>query len=101
MKKIKYPDYMNSTVSLANSVLKYFGAPVHHETLALLDRELAEREKTRKRQTKSRRRPNGRLLLPQDVLPVLPHPRVGRIRAAGIQIEKRTIMYSAFRSQKK
>ena len=44
MKKIKYPDYMNSTVSLANSVLKYFGAPVHHETLALLDRELAERE---------------------------------------------------------
>ena len=27
MKKIKYPDYMNSTVSLANSVLKYFGAP--------------------------------------------------------------------------
>lgn len=44
MKKIKYPDYMNSMVSLANSVLKYFGAPVHHETLALLDRELAERE---------------------------------------------------------
>lgn len=44
MNKIKYPDYMNSTVSLANSVLKYFGAPVHHETLALLDRELAERE---------------------------------------------------------
>ena len=44
MKKIKYPDYRNSTVSLANSILKYFGAPVHHETLALLDRELAERE---------------------------------------------------------
>ena len=41
MKKIKYPDYMNSTVSLASSVLKDFGAPVHHETLALLDRELA------------------------------------------------------------
>lgn len=35
---------MNSTVSLANSILKYFGAQVHHETLALLDRELAERE---------------------------------------------------------
>ncbi|MFQ9150951.1 MAG: hypothetical protein ACLR6B_04740 [Blautia sp.] len=31
-------------MSLANSVLKYFGAPVHHETLALLDRELAEQE---------------------------------------------------------
>ena len=44
MKQIKYPEDMNSTVSLANSVLKYFGAPVHHETLALLDRELAERE---------------------------------------------------------
>lgn len=25
MKKIKYPDYANSTVSLANSILKYFG----------------------------------------------------------------------------
>ena len=45
MKKIKYPDYANSTVSLANSILKYFGAPVHHEeTLALLDRKFAERE---------------------------------------------------------
>ena len=44
MKKIKYPDYANSTVSLANSILKYFGAPVHHETLGLLDRKFAERE---------------------------------------------------------
>ena len=44
MKKIKYPDYANSTVSLANSILKYFGAPVHHETLGLLDWKFAERE---------------------------------------------------------
>ena len=44
MKKIKYPDYMNSTVSLANSILKDFGAPVHHDTLALRDKEFSERE---------------------------------------------------------
>ena len=44
MKKIKYPDHTNSTVSLANFILKYFGAPVHHETLGLLDRKFAERE---------------------------------------------------------
>ena len=42
MKKIKYPDHTNSTVSLANSVLKYFGVPVHYETLGLLDRKFAE-----------------------------------------------------------
>ena len=61
----------------------------------------AKKETENQKTTNKKQTPNGRLLLPQDVLPVLPHPRVGRIRAAGIQIEKRTIMYSAFRSQKK
>jgi hypothetical protein len=32
-----YPDYHNCSVNIANSILKHFGAPTHHETLPKLD----------------------------------------------------------------
>lgn len=41
-----YPDYKKCGVSLANSVLKYFGAPTHHETLPQLDQLLRAKNYT-------------------------------------------------------
>ncbi len=37
MNKVCKPDYKNSLVNLANSVLQYFECPIHHETLPVLD----------------------------------------------------------------
>ena len=38
--KIKYPDYNNSILNIANSVLKHFGAQYTHNTLPELEKAL-------------------------------------------------------------
>ena len=43
--KIKYPDYNNSILNLANSVLKHFGAEYTHDTLPELDKVLEKNYK--------------------------------------------------------
>lgn len=40
--KIIYPDYTNSPVQVANSILKYFKCPTYHSTNPLLDKILEE-----------------------------------------------------------
>ena len=42
---IKYPDYNNSIVNLACSVIKHYGAENHHETLAIFDNYLKKNYK--------------------------------------------------------
>jgi hypothetical protein len=42
---IKYPDYNNSIVNLACSVLKYYGAEYRHQTLSILDNYLKKNYK--------------------------------------------------------
>lgn len=37
MNKVCKPDYKNSLVNLANSILQYFECPIHHSTLPTLD----------------------------------------------------------------
>ena len=43
--EIKYPDYNNSIVNLACSVMKHYGADNHHETLAIFDNYLEKNYK--------------------------------------------------------
>ena len=43
--EIKYPDYNNSIVNLACSVIKHYGAENHHETLAIFDNYLEKNYK--------------------------------------------------------
>ena len=38
MKKINV-DYNNSLISVSNSLIKYYGNKIHHQTLKLLDNE--------------------------------------------------------------
>lgn len=40
-----FPDYHKSIVSVSNSLLKFFDAPVHHQTLPELDKLMAESRK--------------------------------------------------------
>lgn len=42
--KTLYPDYTNSNMNIACSILNYFGCDPHHETLDVLDRLFAERK---------------------------------------------------------
>ena len=42
---IKHPDYNNSIVNLACSVLKHYGAENHHETLTIFDNYLKKNYK--------------------------------------------------------
>ncbi|MDE7390567.1 MAG: alkaline phosphatase family protein, partial [Lachnospiraceae bacterium] len=41
-----FPDYNKSIVSVSNSLLKFFGAATHHQTLSVLDKLLSEQHKT-------------------------------------------------------
>lgn len=41
-----FPDYNKSIVSISNSLLKFFGAPVHHPSLPELDNILAKQRKS-------------------------------------------------------
>lgn len=43
--RVMFPDYQHSILNVSNSILKYYGAPTHHETLESLDEELQEKKK--------------------------------------------------------
>lgn len=43
--RVMFPDYQHSILNVSNSILKYYGAPTHHETLKSLDEAFLQKKK--------------------------------------------------------